>query len=118
LIRANGRCCYMFESRSQLKAIISRYRQELTRTGIRVVAVYLYGSYALGLAHDGSDIDVIIVSRDFEGKNIRERLELSGLTSARILEPTQAYGFTPEKVEKHKLNRFWSNILENVATLV
>jgi uncharacterized protein len=108
----------MVESRSQTKAIISRYREELTRTGIRVVAVYLYGSYAHGLEHDGSDIDLIIVSRDFEGKNMRERLELLGITSARILEPIQAYGFTPEEVEKHKLNRFWSNILENEATLV
>jgi predicted nucleotidyltransferase len=108
----------MVEGRSQIKEIISRYREELTQTGIRVAAVYLYGSYAHGLEHDGSDIDLIIVSLDFEGKNIRERLELLGIISARILEPIQAYGLTPEEVEKHKLNFFWSNILENEAMLV
>lgn len=108
----------MAESRSQIKEIIRRYREELSRTGVKVGAVYLYGSYAQGLAHEGSDIDLIIVSLDFEGMSIRERLEILGLTSARILEPIQAYGLTPEEVEKHQLNSFWSNILENEATLV
>jgi predicted nucleotidyltransferase len=108
----------MVEGRSQINAIITRYREELARTGVKVGAVYLYGSYAHGLAHEDSDIDLIIVSIDFEGMNIRERLELLGLTSARILEPIQAYGLTPEEIEKHQLNSFWSNILENEAMLV
>jgi hypothetical protein len=55
----------------------------------------------------GSDIDLVIVSPDFEGMNIRQRLELSGLVSVRILEPIQAYGLTPEEVEKHQTNSFW-----------
>jgi predicted nucleotidyltransferase len=108
----------MVESRSQIKKIITRYAEELSKTGIRIAAIYLYGSYAHGLAHEGSDIDLIVVSHDFEGMNIRERLELLGIISARILEPIQAYGLTPEEVEKHKLNFFWSNILENEAMLV
>jgi len=108
----------MVESRSQIKEIISIYREKLTQAGIKVAAVYLFGSYAHGLAHEGSDIDLIIVSLDFEGLNMRERLELLGLASARILEPIQAYGLTPEEVEKHKLNPFWLNILENEAMLV
>jgi uncharacterized protein len=108
----------MVESRSQIKKIVSRYREELTKTGIRIAAIYLYGSYAHGLAHEGSDIDLIIVSPDFEVMNIRERLELLGIVTARILEPIQAYGLTPEEVEKHELNSFWSNILEHEAELV
>jgi uncharacterized protein len=108
----------MVESRSQITKIIARYREEITKAGIRIVAIYLYGSYAHGSAHEGSDIDLIIVSTDFEGMNIRERLELLGLASARILEPIQAYGLTPEEVEKHELNSFWSNIIEYEAELV
>ncbi len=108
----------MVESRSQINKIISNYRRELTHTGIRVTAIYLYGSYVRGSAHEGSDIDLVIVSPDFKGRNIRERLELLGLASARILEPIQAYGLTPEEIEKHKLDSFWSNILEYEAELV
>jgi predicted nucleotidyltransferase len=88
----------MVESRSQIKKIVARYREELTKAGIRIAAIYLYGSYAHGLAH--------------------ERLELLGIVSARILEPIQAYGLTPEEVEKHELNSFWSNILSYDAELV
>jgi uncharacterized protein len=108
----------MVENRSQIKKIVTRYREELTKTGVRIAAIYLYGSYAHGSAHEGSDIDLVIVSQDFEGMNIRERLELLGLASARILEPIQAYGLTPEEVEKHEFSSFWSNILENEAELV
>jgi uncharacterized protein len=108
----------MVESRSQIKLIVTRYREELTKAGILIAAIYLYGSYAHGSPHEGSDIDLVIVSQDFKGMNIRERLELLGLVSARILEPIQAYGLTPEEVEKHELNSFWLNILENEAVLV
>jgi uncharacterized protein len=108
----------MVESRSQIKEIVARYREELTKAGIRIAAVYLYGSYAHGSPHEGSDIDLIIVSPDFEGMNIRERLELLGIVTARILEPIQAYGLTPEEVEKHETNSFWSSILEYEAELV
>jgi uncharacterized protein len=108
----------MVESRSQINEIIFRYRKELVQNGIKVFAIYLYGSYVHGSAHEGSDIDLVVVSPDFGNMNIRERLELLGLASARILEPIQAYGFTPQEIGKHKLNSFWSNILEHEAQLV
>src|SRR3990172_6254601 len=39
---------------------------------------------------------------------MRERLELLGTASARILEPIQAYGVTPEQIEQRTLAPFWS----------
>ena len=108
----------MVKNQSQIKRIVSRYRKELIQSGIRVTATYIFGSYAHGLAHEGSDIDLIIVSPDFNEMNLRERLELLGLAAIRILEPIQAFGLTPEEVEKRKLNPFWLNILENEAVLV
>jgi hypothetical protein len=50
--------------------------------------------------------------------NIRERLELLGIFAARILEPIQAYGFTPEELEKQQIGSFWVNILEYEAVMV
>ncbi len=37
------------------------------QSGIRLQAAYLFGSYAKGTAHAGSDIDIALVSPDFSG---------------------------------------------------
>jgi hypothetical protein len=55
---------------------------------------------------------LIIISSDFEGKNIRERLELLGIASARIMEPVQALGLTPEEIDSHDKSSFIKEVLE------
>ena len=44
-------------------------------TGIRVEALILYGSYARGTAYDQSDIDLAVISPDFEGVPMYKREE-------------------------------------------
>ena len=48
----------------------------LLRLGVRVEAVILYGSYAKGLADEWSDIDLAVISPDFEGASTWERQEM------------------------------------------
>ena len=73
----------MDKKASPVNRIISRYREEPARLNIRVTAIYLYGSYARDNNREGSDIDLVVVSPDFTGFNMRERLELLGLAAAR-----------------------------------
>ena len=80
--------------------------------------MFLYGSYARDAHCEGSDIDLIVVSSDFARLNLRQRLELLGTAAARILEPIQAYGLTPQEIEQHALTPFWSNVLEHEAVPV
>ena len=49
---------------------------ELGKHGIRVDAVMLFGSYARGDFSSSSDLDLVIVSSDWEGVNYTERLSL------------------------------------------
>ena len=49
----------------EINTIILRFVNVLTLKGIRVEKVILYGSYASGKIHAGSDLDVAIVSPDF-----------------------------------------------------
>lgn len=105
----------MAEITSQLKGIISRYREELALLGIRVSAVFLYGSYAVGTNRDDSDIDLVVISPDFAKLNMRERLELLGVAAGRIMEPVEAFGLTPEEVKQQTLDAFYANILEHEA---
>ena len=49
----------------EIRNIISRFVNVLTARGIHVEKVVLYGSYASGNIHAGSDLDLAIVSPDF-----------------------------------------------------
>ena len=46
---------------------VKRYLSELNKHGIKIERAYLYGSYARGNYHKDSDIDIVIISRDFQG---------------------------------------------------
>lgn len=108
----------MAESASPVGEIIRRYCEELARGGIRVTQVFLFGSHARGTPHEGSDIDLIVVSPDFAPLGLLQRLELLGEAAGEVFEPIQAYGVTPEEVEQGRLSPFWANVLEQEAVPV
>ncbi len=108
----------MAKATPELKQIIKRYRAQLIKMGIQPERVLLYGSQATGTAQEGSDIDLIIISGDWEEYNRRERLELLGIASARILEPVQAQGFTPSEIKSKKIMPFWEQVIEKQAITV
>jgi predicted nucleotidyltransferase len=85
--------------------------------GIQVTEIFLYGSHARGEATEGSDIDLIVVSPDFNKYCLRERLELLGVAAARIFEPVQAYGFTPGEIQEQRVDTFWGEILKKKSIL-
>lgn len=76
---------------------VRRYKEELRRLGIKPEKVVVYGSRAKGILEEDSDIDVVVISRAFVGMGLRERLELLGVAAARVMEPVQALGYTPEE---------------------
>jgi len=49
-------------SKNKAKEIVKKYIKVLEQEKFPLAAVYLYGSYARGNAHFGSDIDVAIIS--------------------------------------------------------
>jgi predicted nucleotidyltransferase len=105
----------MVATTPQLESIIRRFRAELKKMGIRAERIFLYGSQADETAQEGSDIDLIVVSADFAPYSQRERLEILGVVAARILEPVQSNGFTPQEIKNHQLMPFWEQILREQA---
>ena len=83
--------------------------------GVRCEKVYLYGSHARGTAREGSDIDLIVISEDWTRMTHRERLEMLGVAAARILEPIQAQGFTPEEIAQTGIWSFLETVLRKEA---
>jgi predicted nucleotidyltransferase len=108
----------MAQARPEIKEIIERYRQQLLSLGIRADQIYLYGSYAKGIAHEGSDIDLIVVSPDFSSLNLRERLEILGVAAARLLKPVQAMGYTPDEIAAKSYSPFVDEILASEAIAI
>ncbi len=96
----------------EVKESIEAYKQALKAMGINVERVILYGSNALGNQRKDSDIDLIIISKDFQKMNLRERLEILGIAAVRIMEPVEAKGYTPEEIQITQEASFLKEILE------
>jgi predicted nucleotidyltransferase len=108
----------MVKATPELKQVVKRYRIQLLKMGIRPTRVLLYGSQATGTAREGSDIDLIVISGDWEKYNHRQRLELLGMAAARILEPVQAQGFTPSEIRSHSVAPFWQYVIKEQAITI
>jgi uncharacterized protein len=59
----------------ELDRIIDDFRERVSE-GLTIEALVLYGSYACGVPNDDSDIDLAIVSPDFEGVGMSRRQEI------------------------------------------
>jgi len=62
---------------SKIKRIIRFLKLCLKESEVKVSNIILFGSHAKGLASKGSDIDIVIVSDDFKGKDLFERARLT-----------------------------------------
>ncbi|MEW5767119.1 MAG: nucleotidyltransferase domain-containing protein [bacterium] len=56
---------------------IQRFHDMVTSVGIRLERVILFGSYAKGKANQWSDIDIALVSRDFQGIGFYDRQRIN-----------------------------------------
>lgn len=90
---------------------IEAFCNQLRRSGIRPERVILFGSWASGRQRPDSDIDLIVVSKDFRGRGLRRRLELLGMTAGDALVPVQALGYTPEELAAPEPTSFLAIVL-------
>lgn len=105
----------MAQTTPELEMIIQRFRAEVEKMGIRCEKILLFGSQVSGTAEEGSDIDLFVISSDWARYNDRERFEILGIAAARVLEPIQARGVTPDEIATHRLSPLWENILNEQA---
>ena len=80
-----------------VRTILAKFRKALETTNIRVDQLILYGSHAIGTSREGSDIDVVVISENFEGKDYWERIDILTEAIYQIFAPIDASAFTPEE---------------------
>jgi uncharacterized protein len=56
--------------------VIRYFKKRLEETGVDVTYIVVFGSQVKGKVHPDSDIDMIVVSKDFRRKNIAIRAEI------------------------------------------
>lgn len=91
--------------------IVTRLRKGIEARGIRLQRVILYGSYVSGSNQEGSDIDVVVISNDFNGKTYWERIDILADAIYEIFAPVEAVALTPEEWDRD--DSFISNIARN-----
>ena len=75
----------------------------LEENGLNITKIIVFGSRVNGTAREDSDIDIVIVSDDFRGKNILQRVKMTGqaevLTIRKFLVPLDILTMTPEELD-------------------
>lgn len=87
---------------------IEKFKIALEALGIRIESIVVFGSYAAGTAQEHSDIDLAVVSDDFQGMDIVKRLELIGtaLAKAKIMAPIEALAYTRDEYDSRQQGTF------------
>ena len=80
--------------------IISSFKNILESRWTKVDKLILFGSYATGQYKEDSDIDLVVISRDFENKIYWERIDILSEAIYDIFEPIGATAFTPPGMAK------------------
>lgn len=66
---------------------------------IKVKNIYIFGSHGVGSADADSDIDVLVVSEDFQGMDEDKRLDLLYKSSRFIKPEIHPWGVTPDEMK-------------------
>lgn len=90
-------------AKNRIVEIVNFFKESLEKK-IHVTWIILFGSQNTEVAREYSDIDLIVVSEDFDGKNIFERAELTKdaerETIRKFLVPLDVMDLTPSELER------------------
>ena len=78
-------------------AIISDFKKAIESVGVKPQKMILFGSYAVGRQRQDSDIDVVVISEDFENKNYWERIDILSAAIYKVFKPIEAVAMTPRE---------------------
>ncbi len=103
----------MVTSQAEVERVISRFIEDLQK-GIDVEAVILYGSHVHGRPHEWSDIDIAVISPDFEGLPINERQStISRLTWSELDGRIEPIGYPSSEYHNPGRHSFLREIIRN-----
>jgi len=95
--------------------VIKDLHEALKKYGIRDNHIALFGSFLTGNTHEDSDMDVIVISSLFEGKNLFERVDMTAKANIDVqrkyVVPMDILLKTPKEYDYSKKAYFNSEII-------
>lgn len=101
-----------------LKQVVKKYIAALEKRGVKPEQIILYGSFAQGQPHAGSDIDLVVISSDLSKMQPLEKLEFLSLAAGDVDAPIEALGYTPEAINKRGKNSIFWDIVQQTGRVV
>jgi uncharacterized protein len=97
--------------KATINEIIQFLKDLLIKNGLNVDSIALFGSALTGEMHEGSDIDLIIISADFRNKDIFERSQMTMNPEVATLKkykvPMDIINLSPEEYDDSKIKRYY-----------
>lgn len=91
-------------AKKKIGKITEYLKNILEDKGLKIDKVILFGSYRRGNYREDSDIDIVIISKDFSGKGIFERARMLGDIEWKLMDkfliPLDIVTMSPEEFEK------------------
>jgi len=79
---------------------------------INITEVILFGSYAAGTPHKYSDIDIAVISPDFEKKDLSFKADLASRAKINCSLDVEIHSFTKKNLEDARPTNFMGHILK------
>jgi predicted nucleotidyltransferase len=79
--------------------IVSHFGKALEAQNVRPQKIILFGSHSTGTQRPDSDIDLVVISEDFAGKDYWQRIDILSAAICRVFEPIEAVAMTPAEWE-------------------
>ena len=79
---------------------------------ITVTEVILFGSYATGTQHQHSDIDIAVISPDFENKDISFKAAIASKAKLNVSTDIEIHPFTLQSLKEARPTNFICHILK------
>jgi predicted nucleotidyltransferase len=77
--------------------IVKSFHKEIVARGIKPDKIILFGSYAQATDNEDSDIDLVLISNDFTGKDYWERIDILSDAIYEIFAPIEVTAFTEDE---------------------
>ncbi len=80
--------------------VLSFCNRGIEARGIKTLKLILYGSHAAGTERDTSDIDIVVISDDFAGKDYWQRVDILTDVIYEIFAPIEAVALTQDEWDR------------------
>jgi uncharacterized protein len=78
-------------------AVVDEFHKALRLENISPQKIILFGSYSTGNARPDSDIDLVVISDDFEGKDYWQRIDILSSAVYRVFKPIEVIAMTAQE---------------------